>query len=84
MAERSTDAQFLKPAVLSLAFGVLFALFVSLLMVPALYCIGDDLRTTSQRFKVWLGAQWRGVAPEVTPKTAPTGLAKSAGFRPEN
>ena len=42
MSERSTDAQFLKPAVLSLAFGVLFALFVSLLMVPALYVIGDD------------------------------------------
>jgi multidrug efflux pump subunit AcrB len=43
MAERSTDAQFLKPAVLSLAFGVLFALFVSLLLVPALYCIGHDV-----------------------------------------
>lgn len=43
MAERSTDAQFLKPAVLALAFGVLFALFVTLLMVPALYCIGDDI-----------------------------------------
>ena len=44
MAERSTDAAFLKPAVLSLAFGVLFALAVSLLLVPALYCIGDDLK----------------------------------------
>ncbi|MDZ7824988.1 MAG: hypothetical protein U5R48_01870 [Gammaproteobacteria bacterium] len=44
MAERATDAQFLKPAVLSLAFGVLFALPVSLLLVPALYCIGEDLR----------------------------------------
>ncbi len=44
MAERSTDAQFLKPAVLSLAFGVLFALFVTLLMVPALYLVGEDLR----------------------------------------
>ncbi len=43
MAERSTDAQFLKPAVLALAFGVLFALFVTLFMVPALYCIGDDV-----------------------------------------
>lgn len=32
------------PAVLALAFGVLFALFVTLLMVPALYCIGDDLK----------------------------------------
>ena len=44
MLERSTDAQFLKPAVLSLAFGVLFALFVTLLMVPALYLIGEDMR----------------------------------------
>ena len=44
MAERSIDAEFLKPAVLSLAFGVLFALFVTLFMVPALYCIGEDIR----------------------------------------
>ena len=44
MAERSTDAQFLKPAVLALSFGVLFALFVTLALVPALYCIGDDVR----------------------------------------
>jgi multidrug efflux pump subunit AcrB len=43
MAERSTDAQFLKPAVLALAFGVLFALFVTLFLVPALYCIGEDV-----------------------------------------
>lgn len=43
MAERSTSAQFLKPAVLSLSFGVLFALFVTLLLVPALYLIGQDI-----------------------------------------
>jgi multidrug efflux pump subunit AcrB len=42
MAERSTDAQFLKPAVLALAFGVAFALLVTLLMVPSLYLIGRD------------------------------------------
>ena len=51
MSERSTDAQFLKPAVLSLAFGVLFALFVSLLMVPALYVIGDDVSRAAARLK---------------------------------
>ena len=51
MSERSTDAQFLKPAVLSLAFGVLFALFVSLLMVPALYVIGDDVSRVATRLK---------------------------------
>ncbi|MCH1611210.1 MAG: efflux RND transporter permease subunit, partial [Luminiphilus sp.] len=39
MAEQSTSAQFLKPAVLSLAFGVFFALFVSLLLVPAMYLV---------------------------------------------
>ncbi len=42
MVERATNAQFLKPAVVALAFGVLFALFVTLLMVPALYAIGGD------------------------------------------
>lgn len=54
MMERSTDAQFLKPAVLALSFGVLFALFVSLLMVPALYCIGEDfskmIKAAKRRF----------------------------------
>ncbi len=55
MAERATDAQFLKPAVLSLAFGVLFALFVSLLMVPALYLIGEDTARIRDRIKarIW-------------------------------
>jgi multidrug efflux pump subunit AcrB len=55
MAERSTDAQFLKPAVLALAFGVLFALFVTLFMVPALYCIGEDIKRGSKATfqKVW-------------------------------
>ncbi len=52
MAERSTDAQFLKPAVLSLAFGVLFALLVTLLMVPALYLVGEDCKTLA-------GQLWR-------------------------
>jgi multidrug efflux pump subunit AcrB len=51
MAERATSAQFLKPAVLSLAFGVLFALFVTLLLVPALYMIGDDWRNRAKKVK---------------------------------
>ncbi len=58
MAERSTDAQFLKPAVLSLAFGVLFALFVTLFLVPALYCIGEDLGAMAKRYREKLQAPW--------------------------
>jgi multidrug efflux pump subunit AcrB len=57
MAERSIDAEFLKPAVLSLAFGVLFALFVTLFMVPALYCVGEDLRSLIGRVWRWLSGK---------------------------
>lgn len=61
MAEQSIDAQFLKPAVLSLAFGVLFALFVTLLMVPALYVIGQDCDALKSRL----------IARFKTPRTEP-------------
>ena len=51
MAERSTNAQFLKPAVLSLSFGVLFALFVTLLLVPSLYLVGEDVGRVAARLR---------------------------------
>lgn len=54
MLERSLQAQFLKPTVIALAFGVLFATFVTLLLVPALYTIGDDLRRGAERSSSWL------------------------------
>jgi Cu/Ag efflux pump CusA len=43
IAERSVQAQFLKPMVVSLGAAVTFALFVSLLLVPALYAIGVEI-----------------------------------------
>jgi multidrug efflux pump subunit AcrB len=44
LLERSVQARFLVPMAVSLAFGVMFATLVSLLLVPALYLILDDLR----------------------------------------
>jgi multidrug efflux pump subunit AcrB len=44
LMERSIQAQWLIPIGISLAFGVLFALFVTLFFVPALYGIGADIR----------------------------------------
>jgi len=44
MLERSIQAQWLIPIGISLAFGVIFALFVTLFFVPALYGIGVDIR----------------------------------------
>lgn len=53
MFERSTDAQFLMPTVVALAWGVFFALFVTLLFVPAMYAVGADIA----RFYRWA---WSG------------------------
>ncbi|MFQ5563278.1 MAG: efflux RND transporter permease subunit [Parvularculaceae bacterium] len=53
MFENSTDAQFLKPTVVALAFGVFFATFVTLLFVPAMYAVGTDI----VRFYRWA---WTG------------------------
>ena len=44
MSETSIQAQFLIPMVTSLAFGVLFATGVTLLLVPCLYVAGEQLR----------------------------------------
>ena len=41
--EKSVQARFLVPMAISLGFGVLFATFVILLIVPALYMIIEDL-----------------------------------------
>ena len=54
MSETSMQAQFLIPMVTSLSFGVLFATGVSLVLVPALYLVGDDLARFCQRI---LGAR---------------------------
>ena len=43
MLETSVQAQFLIPMVVSLSFGVMFATGVTLVLVPALYLLGDDL-----------------------------------------
>lgn len=44
MLERNLQAQFLIPMAVSLGFGVLFATFVSLILIPAVYYILHDLK----------------------------------------
>ncbi len=51
MLERSIQAAFLQPIVVALASGVVIAFFVTLLMVPSLYAIGDDIGKLAGRFK---------------------------------
>ncbi|MEL6365429.1 MAG: efflux RND transporter permease subunit [Pseudomonadota bacterium] len=54
MFETSYDAQFLIPTVVSLSFGVMFALFVTLFFVPSMYAVGIDI---GRFYK----ARWTGV-----------------------
>jgi multidrug efflux pump subunit AcrB len=49
--ETSVQARFLIPMALSLGFGVLFATFITLVLVPALYVIVDDTVNALGRFK---------------------------------
>ena len=44
MLERSTQAAFLIPMAVSLAFGVVFATFITLILVPTSYLIVEDIR----------------------------------------
>jgi hypothetical protein len=49
--ERSIQAKFLIPIVVSLVAGVSLAFFVTLLLVPALYAIGIDVGALKTRLR---------------------------------
>lgn len=49
--EQSTQARFLAPMAVAVAFGVLFATFITLLMVPSLCLVGEDIRDLKERIK---------------------------------
>ncbi len=49
--ERSLQAKFLIPMAVSLGFGVLFATFITLLLIPSLYLILDDIHNFTARIK---------------------------------
>ena len=53
LLERSLQAQFLIPMATSLAFGVLFATFLTLILVPVLYLVMADLNTALASLATW-------------------------------
>jgi multidrug efflux pump subunit AcrB len=53
--ERSVQARFLVPAAASLAFGVLFATVITLVLVPCLYLMLEDAKAAF----TWLRSKWR-------------------------
>ena len=64
MLERSIQAAFLVPMAVSLAFGVLFATFVTLVLVPVSYLILDDVQRMLRRMSELGAATVLAAAPE--------------------
>lgn len=51
--DNSIQAQFLIPMATSLAFGIMFATGITLLLIPTLYLIAEDLKGAAGRAKAW-------------------------------
>jgi multidrug efflux pump subunit AcrB len=54
LLEKSVQARFLVPMAVSLGFGVMFATLISLLLVPSLYLVLDDVAGACRRAWRWL------------------------------
>jgi len=53
MFETSTQAQFVIPMGISLAWGILFATFITLLLIPICYLVLEDIRSLATRYWTW-------------------------------
>jgi multidrug efflux pump subunit AcrB len=62
----SLQAQFLIPMAVSLAFGVMFATVVSLLLIPCALLIAEDGKMALARFKQWYVRPFQESAPGTT------------------
>jgi multidrug efflux pump subunit AcrB len=51
LLEKSLQAQFLIPMAISLAFGIVFATSITLLLVPSLYMILEDIKTLPAKLR---------------------------------
>jgi multidrug efflux pump subunit AcrB len=63
--ERSSQAQFLKPTVITLVYGLGFGMLLVLLMVPALVVTQHDFKRHLRSFRFAIGGRSRGVTASV-------------------
>jgi multidrug efflux pump subunit AcrB len=68
LLEKSVQAKFLIPMAISLGFGVIFSTVITLIIVPCVYVILEDVKRLAMRI---LGRQHAEPAPEPTSATQP-------------
>jgi multidrug efflux pump subunit AcrB len=59
MFDRAIHAQFLKPMAVSLGFGILFATFITLLLIPSAYLLLEDLKALFRPVWQWYRKPFR-------------------------
>ena len=59
MFDNSLQAQFLIPMAVSLAYGVPFATGITLLLIPCVLVVADDLKSALRKFSSWYGRPFR-------------------------
>ncbi|MCB9627421.1 MAG: efflux RND transporter permease subunit [Sandaracinaceae bacterium] len=77
--ETSVQARFLIPMAISLGFGVLFATFITLLLIPAAYMALDDATRGVGNFMHWLKGEKPDEEPE-EPEGPPDALISDPGL----
>ncbi len=75
MLEQSMQARFLIPMAVSLAFGVVFSTFITLMLIPAGYLVLNDLSTLPARIRAWRASR----APSPQDEEEPVRGAAAAG-----
>jgi multidrug efflux pump subunit AcrB len=79
LLEKSLQAQFLIPMAVSLAFGVVFSTFITLVLVPSSYLVVDDLRKLGSRLLRWyLGGAGEPDEEPTAPESGPAGAGAAA------
>ncbi|NLF30938.1 MAG: efflux RND transporter permease subunit [Planctomycetes bacterium] len=68
--ETSRQARFLIPMALSLGFGILFATFITLVLVPALYVCVDDVARYARAARRFLAGDTAETPPAARPRVA--------------
>ncbi len=70
--EKSIQAQFLIPMATSLGFGILFATFITLILIPCAMLIGEDLSQGLAKIKVWYLRPFQKTTSKQRPPEEPT------------
>ena len=63
--ERSIQAQFLIPMAVSVAFGILFATFITLFLIPCSYMAMEDIKGMFKRSFNWYAKPFRSSDTEL-------------------